>query len=303
MPNGNRPRHRRRAWPGWPPPSGWRMPAAGWWSMNPPGRRAAAAARCTMPSWTAPIDNGNHLLLGGNTGVFGLLDRIGARDRLIGADPLAFPFMDLSTGEHWSLRPNLGPVPWWMLAPSRRVPGTGWRDYLGLLKLLRAPKRRHGGGMPGHQRRALQAALGAAGGRGAQHRSRTWIGPADGSGGRGDLHEGRSGLPAFHRRARPVRYLRRSVGPLPGSARRNDPAAVAPASPRRPERPRHGAGVRRRNGGHRIGRCRGARPAPGGGGRTASRPSRPRWQHRDPQRPLPPGPPSIAPRRADVPGT
>ena len=86
------------------------------------------------------IDNGNHLLLGGNTGVFGLLDRIGARDRLIGADPLAFPFMDLSTGEHWSLRPNLGPVPWWMLAPSRRVPGTGWRDYLGLLKLLRAPR-------------------------------------------------------------------------------------------------------------------------------------------------------------------
>jgi squalene-associated FAD-dependent desaturase len=86
------------------------------------------------------IDNGNHLLLGGNTGVFGLLDRIGARGRLVGADPLAFPFMDLSTGEHWSLRPNLGPVPWWMLAPSRRVPGTGWHDYLGLLKLLRAPR-------------------------------------------------------------------------------------------------------------------------------------------------------------------
>jgi squalene-associated FAD-dependent desaturase len=86
------------------------------------------------------IDNGNHLLLGGNRGVFGLLDRIGARDRLVGADPLAFPFVDLSTGEHWSLQPNLGPVPWWMLAPSRRVPGTGWRDYLGLLKLLRAPK-------------------------------------------------------------------------------------------------------------------------------------------------------------------
>lgn len=84
-----------------------------------------------------PIDNGNHLLLGGNTGVFGLLDRIGARDRLIGADPVAFPFMDLSTGESWTLRPNLGPLPWWMLAPSRRVPGTGWRDYLGLLKLLR----------------------------------------------------------------------------------------------------------------------------------------------------------------------
>ena len=32
-----------------------------------------------------PIDNGNHLLLGGNTAVFGLLDRIGARDRLVAA--------------------------------------------------------------------------------------------------------------------------------------------------------------------------------------------------------------------------
>ena len=107
--------------------------------MNSPDRRVAAAARSDAVL-DRSIDNGNHLLLGGNTEVFGLLDRIGARDRLIGADPLAFPFMDLSTGEHWSLRPNLGPVPWWMLVPARRVPGTGWRDYLGLLKLVRAPR-------------------------------------------------------------------------------------------------------------------------------------------------------------------
>ena len=102
---------------------------------------AQAGGRCRSLHDTVldrPIDNGNHLLLGGNTAVFGLLDRIGARDRLIGTDPIAFPFMDLSTGESWTLRPNLGSVPWWMLVRSRRVPGTGWRDYLALLKLLRA---------------------------------------------------------------------------------------------------------------------------------------------------------------------
>lgn len=30
------------------------------------------------------------------------------------------------------------PLPWWMLVPGRRVPGTRLRDYLALLKLLRA---------------------------------------------------------------------------------------------------------------------------------------------------------------------
>jgi len=101
-----------------------------------------AGGRCRSlfdPVLDRSIDNGNHLLLGGNSGVFGLLDRIGARDRLVGAEPVAFPFLDLASGEHWTLRPNLGPVPWWMLVAGRRVPGTSWRDYLGLLKLLRAP--------------------------------------------------------------------------------------------------------------------------------------------------------------------
>lgn len=87
------------------------------------------------------IDNGNHLLLGGNRAVFALLDRIGARDRLVAAaDPAEFPFLDLGTGERWALRPNGGSLPWWMLMPSRRVPGTRLRDYLALLRLLRAPE-------------------------------------------------------------------------------------------------------------------------------------------------------------------
>ncbi|WP_051513485.1 hydroxysqualene dehydroxylase HpnE [Skermanella stibiiresistens] len=101
-----------------------------------------AGGRCRSlhdPVLDRTIDNGNHLLLGGNHAAFGLLDRIGARDRLIAAaEPAEFPFLDLATGERWTLRPNAGPLPWWMLVPSRRVPGTRFRDYLALLKLLRA---------------------------------------------------------------------------------------------------------------------------------------------------------------------
>ncbi|UEM01446.1 hydroxysqualene dehydroxylase HpnE [Skermanella rosea] len=101
-----------------------------------------AGGRCRSlhdPVLDRTIDNGNHLLLGGNRAVFALLDRIGARDRLVAAaDPAEFPFLDLGTGDRWALRPNGGPLPWWMLVPGRRVPGTRLRDYLALLKLLRA---------------------------------------------------------------------------------------------------------------------------------------------------------------------
>src|SRR5207302_521520 len=46
--------------------------------------------------------------------------------------------IDLRTGEHWSLRPGKGIVPWWVLRAARRVPGTRARDYLGALRLRRA---------------------------------------------------------------------------------------------------------------------------------------------------------------------
>ena len=38
------------------------------------------------------------------------------------------------------LRANDGPIAWWILAKSRRVPGTRARDYLALLRLLRPPR-------------------------------------------------------------------------------------------------------------------------------------------------------------------
>jgi squalene-associated FAD-dependent desaturase len=84
------------------------------------------------------IDNGNHLLLAGNHAAMDYLRRIGAGDTLTGPAEAALPFIDLGSGERWTLRPNRGRLPWWIARPGRRVPGTRLRDYLGLLRLRRA---------------------------------------------------------------------------------------------------------------------------------------------------------------------
>ena len=83
------------------------------------------------------IDNGNHLLLSGNRSAFAFLDTIGARSTLaMPAEPV-FPFIDLSNGLRWVLRPNRGRIPWWVLSGKRRVPGTRATDHLALLRLRR----------------------------------------------------------------------------------------------------------------------------------------------------------------------
>jgi squalene-associated FAD-dependent desaturase len=46
--------------------------------------------------------------------------------------------MDVRSGSRWRLRPNEGPLPWWIAAPARRVPGTKAGDYLALTPLTRA---------------------------------------------------------------------------------------------------------------------------------------------------------------------
>lgn len=81
------------------------------------------------------IDNGNHLLLAGNTAAMAYLDEIGARDTLFVPDEPAFPFFDLASGARWTVRPNRGRLPWWIFSPSRRVPGTRARDYLAARRL------------------------------------------------------------------------------------------------------------------------------------------------------------------------
>ena len=80
------------------------------------------------------IDNGNHLVMAGNTATFAYLDAIGTRNQLVSTGA-TFPFLDLASGERWTVRPNRGRLPWWFLAPSRRVAGSRAFDYLAALKL------------------------------------------------------------------------------------------------------------------------------------------------------------------------
>ena len=103
---------------------------------------AQAGGRCRSyldPQLGVVIDNGNHLVLSGNRAVMDYLAAIGASDRLRGPDTADFAFVDVATRERWTIRPNTGRVPWWVLSPARRVPGTRAVDYLALAKLLRAP--------------------------------------------------------------------------------------------------------------------------------------------------------------------
>lgn len=84
------------------------------------------------------IDNGNHLMMSANRAALGFLARIGASESVICPKVAAYPFVDLEHGERWTLRPNAGPLPWWVLAPSRRVPGSRAGDYLSGLGFLTA---------------------------------------------------------------------------------------------------------------------------------------------------------------------
>ena len=84
------------------------------------------------------LDNGNHLLLSANRTVFDFLDRIGARDTLVGPGAPIFPFHDLEAGQGWTVSLSRGRVPWWVLDRRRRVPGMRLRELGALLRLLRA---------------------------------------------------------------------------------------------------------------------------------------------------------------------
>jgi phytoene dehydrogenase-like protein len=81
------------------------------------------------------IDNGNHLMLGANRALFDYLDDIGAPGGLVGQERAALPFVDIRSDERWTLRPNRGRLPWWIMSAARRVPKSRARDYLAALRL------------------------------------------------------------------------------------------------------------------------------------------------------------------------
>lgn len=87
------------------------------------------------------IDNGNHLVLSGNSSVqaYRRLARA-PDDTMVMADAASFPFVDLANGERWAVTMNDGPLPWWVFDPNRRPKGVGLGDMLRAVRLLLARK-------------------------------------------------------------------------------------------------------------------------------------------------------------------
>lgn len=85
----------------------------------------------------ADIDNGNHLVMSGNTDAMTYLSRIGAMDS-VEVLPARYPFVDMKTGQSWDIDLGTGRVPWWIFSKERRIPGTGIADYWRSRKLMTA---------------------------------------------------------------------------------------------------------------------------------------------------------------------
>lgn len=82
------------------------------------------------------IDNGNHLVLSGNTAIQDYLFLTNALDTMGGPGAAVFPFLNLSNGARWTIRMNEGRIPWWVFNKKRRIPGTGVLDYLSALRVM-----------------------------------------------------------------------------------------------------------------------------------------------------------------------
>lgn len=109
------------------------------WKVELADSAAQAGGRCRSyhdPQLGRVIDNGNHLVLAGNQAVARYLETIGASDRVVGPASAAFEFVDLKDSARWTIRPNDGPIPWWLLFAGRRVPGTSIASYAALGRLL-----------------------------------------------------------------------------------------------------------------------------------------------------------------------
>lgn len=109
------------------------------WKVDLVDSAAQAGGRCRSyhdPQLGRVIDNGNHLVLAGNQAVARYLATIGASDRIVGPASASFDFVDLQSGERWTIRPNDGPIPWWLLFAGRRVPGTALAAYAALGRIL-----------------------------------------------------------------------------------------------------------------------------------------------------------------------
>jgi len=84
------------------------------------------------------IDNGNHLILSGNQSAERYLRITGGTGGFFQPDAAEYPFIDLKTGERWTVRPDRGAIPWSLLFRRNRIPGSRIIDYLRGMHLSRA---------------------------------------------------------------------------------------------------------------------------------------------------------------------
>jgi hydroxysqualene dehydroxylase len=94
-----------------------------------------AGGRCRSymdPVLGRVIDNGNHLLLSGNSAALRFLAVTGGLAGVTICNSAEYAFVDLNSLERWKIRLNTGIVPWWIFDESRRVPGTHALEYLRL---------------------------------------------------------------------------------------------------------------------------------------------------------------------------
>jgi hydroxysqualene dehydroxylase len=82
------------------------------------------------------IDNGNHLVLSGNSHVRAYARSIGSDAGLVGPDSAQFSFIDLESDKRWMLDLGNGRLPLWMFDKNRRVPDTSVGDYLALAPMI-----------------------------------------------------------------------------------------------------------------------------------------------------------------------
>jgi squalene-associated FAD-dependent desaturase len=117
-----------------------RLAKAGWQvSLHEAAAQAGGRCRSYVDArLERSIDNGNHMLLAANTAALDFVAEIGAAGRLTQPAEAAFPFLDLASGESWTVAPGAGAIPWWIFSAQRRIPGTGLFDYLAAWKLAAA---------------------------------------------------------------------------------------------------------------------------------------------------------------------
>lgn len=82
------------------------------------------------------IDNGNHLVLSGNSHVQAYARSIGSEAGLVGPDSAQFSFVDIKSDKRWMLDLGKGRLPLWVFDKNRRVPDTSVGDYLALAPVI-----------------------------------------------------------------------------------------------------------------------------------------------------------------------